>query len=111
MTAPAGCQLIGRWRIIEADLWDCGYLGAPATITIGPDNNGEIAFGTLQAGLDLSYGLSTVHFTWGGCDEMDEVKGDGDTELLLDRDHIRLPQRRRGHPQCNTSDFFNSLLA
>ena len=23
MTAPAGCQLIGRWRIVEADLWDC----------------------------------------------------------------------------------------
>ncbi|UVC19279.1 hypothetical protein [Mesorhizobium onobrychidis] len=32
MTAPAGCQLIGRWRIIEADLWDRGYLnlGGPA---------------------------------------------------------------------------------
>ena len=26
MTAPAGCQLIGRWRIVEADLWDRGYL-------------------------------------------------------------------------------------
>ncbi|MER9884046.1 hypothetical protein [Mesorhizobium sp. M0118] len=53
MTVPAGCQLIGRWRIIEADLWDRGYLnlGGPATIAIGPDNNGEIAFGALQAGL------------------------------------------------------------
>ncbi|ESW77790.1 hypothetical protein NKL07_33485 [Mesorhizobium sp. C280B] len=86
MTAPAGCQLIGRWRIIEADLWDRGYLnlGGPATITIGPDNNGEIAFGALQAGLDLSYGLSIVHFTWGGCDEMDDVTGDGHAELLDD---------------------------
>ncbi|MER8957219.1 hypothetical protein NKH98_32135 [Mesorhizobium sp. M0833] len=76
MTAPAGCQLIGRWRIIEADLWDRGYLnlGGPATITIGPDNNGEIAFGALQAGLDLSYGP--------GCDEMDDVTGDGHAELL-----------------------------
>ncbi|MER9838288.1 hypothetical protein NKJ28_25430 [Mesorhizobium sp. M0145] len=38
MTVPAGCQLIGRWRIIEADLWDRGYLnlGGPATIAIGP---------------------------------------------------------------------------
>ncbi|ESY52319.1 MULTISPECIES: hypothetical protein [unclassified Mesorhizobium] len=42
-------------------------------ITIGGDNNGEIAFGALQAGLDLSYSPSIVHFTWGGCDEMDEV--------------------------------------
>jgi hypothetical protein len=86
MTAPAGCQLIGRWRIIEADLWDRGNLnlGGPATITIGPNNNGEIAFGALQAGLDLSYSPSIVHFTWGGCDEMDEVTGDGHAELLDD---------------------------
>jgi hypothetical protein len=51
MTAPAGCQLIGRWRIVEADIWDRGYLdlGGPATITIGADNHGEIAFGALQA--------------------------------------------------------------
>jgi hypothetical protein len=58
MSAPADCQLIG--------------------------NNGEIAFGALQAGLDLSYGPSMVFFTWGGCDEMDEVSGDGSAELLDD---------------------------
>ncbi|WP_292421875.1 hypothetical protein [Mesorhizobium sp.] len=41
MTAPAGCQLIGRWRIVEADLWDRGYLNLSgrAMITIGGDNN------------------------------------------------------------------------
>lgn len=86
MTAPAGRQLIGRWRIIEADLWDrgCLNLSGPAMITIGGDNNGEIAFGALQAGLDLSYSPSMVHFAWGGCDEMDEVTGDGHAELLDD---------------------------
>jgi hypothetical protein len=86
MTAPTDCQLIGRWRIVEADLWDRGYLnlGGPATITIGADNNGEIAFGALQAGLDLSYSPSMVFFTWAGCDEMDEVTGDGSAELLDD---------------------------
>jgi hypothetical protein len=26
MSAAAGCQLIGRWRIVEADLWDRDYL-------------------------------------------------------------------------------------
>jgi transposase len=82
MTAPAGCRLIGRWRIVEADLWDRDYLdlSEPATITIGADNHGEIAFGALQAGLDLGYGPST----WAGCDEMDEVTGDGHAELLDD---------------------------
>ncbi|MBZ9857184.1 hypothetical protein LB566_25655 [Mesorhizobium sp. CA13] len=86
MTVAAGCQLIGRWRIVEADLWDRSYLdlGGPAMITIGGDNNGEIAFGVLQAGLDLIYSPSMVHFTWAGCDEMDEVTGDGHAELLDD---------------------------
>jgi hypothetical protein len=86
MSAPAGCQLIGRWRIVDADLWDRDYLDldGPAIITIGADNNGEIAFGALQAGLDLSYGPSMVFFRWNGSDEMDEVTGDGSAELLDD---------------------------
>ncbi|MER8996191.1 hypothetical protein [Mesorhizobium sp. M0678] len=63
---------------------DRGYLdlGGPATITIGADNQGETAFGALQAGLDLGYGTSLVFFTWFGFDEMDEVTGDGSAELL-----------------------------
>ncbi len=73
MSAPAGCQLIGRWRIVEADLWDRGYLDLSGTamITIGEDNNGEIAFGALQAGIDLSYSYSMVssHRVY---DELDE---------------------------------------
>ncbi|WP_292592001.1 hypothetical protein [Mesorhizobium sp.] len=86
MTAPAGCQLVGRWRIVEADLWGRDYLDldGPATITIGADNNGEIASGALQAGLDVSYSPSMVFFIWGGRDEMDEVSGDGHAELLDD---------------------------
>ena len=115
MTTPAGCRLIGRWRIVEADLWDRDYLDldGPATITIGADNHGEIAFGAMQATLDLGYSPSMVFFTWVGFDEMDEVSGDGHAELLddgLHRDHIRLSQRRRGHPQGQTRHFFNSLL-
>jgi hypothetical protein len=26
MNASARCQLLGKWRIIEADTWDCDYL-------------------------------------------------------------------------------------
>jgi hypothetical protein len=26
MTEPAACQVVGRWRIVEADLWDRDYL-------------------------------------------------------------------------------------
>ncbi len=86
MTAPAGCQLIGRWRIVEADLWDRDYLDlvAPAMLLIRADGRGEITFGAMQAGLDLEYSRSMVFFTWAGFDEMDEVSGSGSAELLDD---------------------------
>ncbi len=36
MKAPANCSLIGRWRIVEADLWDRAHLDlcGPAMLTI-----------------------------------------------------------------------------
>ncbi|RVJ83250.1 hypothetical protein [Sinorhizobium meliloti] len=84
MSAARNCRLIGRWRIVEADLWSREYLDLvePATITIRANGHGEIAFGAMQADLDLAYGTSMVPFTWAGCDEMDEVSGDGHAELL-----------------------------
>lgn len=86
MSAASNCRLIGRWRIVEADLWDRDYLDLvePATITIGANGHGEIAFGAMQASLDLGYSPSMVSFRWGGSDEMDEVSGDGHAELLDD---------------------------
>mgnify|MGYP006267265037 CR=1 FL=1 len=85
MKAPADCRLVGRWRIVEADLWDRDYLDlcGPATLTITA-RGGEIAFGALQAGLDIEYSRSSIGFTWRGFDEMDEVSGDGSAELLDD---------------------------
>ena len=45
--APANCRLIGRWRIVEADLRDRAYLNlcGPATLTITA--KGRIAFGVM----------------------------------------------------------------
>jgi hypothetical protein len=50
--APADYRLIGRWRIVEAGIRDRAYLNlsGPATLTITAQG-GEIAFGTLEAGL------------------------------------------------------------
>ena len=86
MTAPMGCQLIGRWRIVEADLWDRDYLDLvePAMMAIHGDGHGEIAFGAMQASLELEYARSMVFFTWAGFDEMDNVSGSGSAELLED---------------------------
>ena len=53
-------------------------------MTIGADGHGEIAFGAMQAGLDLEYSRSMVFFTWAGSDERDKVSGSGSAELLDD---------------------------
>lgn len=86
MSAASNCRLIGGWRIVEADLWDRDYLDLvePATITIGTNGHGDIAFGAMQASLDLGYSTYMVFFRWAGNDEMDEVSGDGRAELLDD---------------------------
>jgi hypothetical protein len=83
--APANCRLIGRWRIVEADLWDRAYLDlcGPATLTITPQG-GEVAFGALQAGLEVEYARDSIGFRWAGSDEGDQVEGEGTAELHED---------------------------
>src|ERR1700734_4441546 len=83
---PANCKPVGRWRIVQADIWEPDHLDLcrPAMMTITGHGRGEIAFGALQAGLDIEYSRSSVGFTWEGFDEMDEVSGDGSAEMLDD---------------------------
>ena len=85
MKAPANCRLVGRWRIVEADLWDRDYLDlcGRATLTITADG-GEIAFGAMEARLEVEYARDSIGFRWAGCDEGDEVQGEGTAELLED---------------------------
>ena len=42
MSAAAGCELIGRWRIVESDLWDRDYLDLvePAYMTFAKNGRG-----------------------------------------------------------------------
>ena len=85
MKAPATCRLIGRWRIVEADIWDRAHLNlcGPATLTITAQG-GEIAFGALEAGLEVEYARDSIGFRWTGCDEGNQVEGEGTAELLDD---------------------------
>jgi hypothetical protein len=114
MNAPMGCRLIGRWRIVAADLWerDDLDLSGPAMLDIGADGRGEIAFGALQAGLDLAYGHSDVSFDWEGFDEMDEVRGSvrRTPPRRLVGDRVRVPSRGRCCSQSRPRHFFSSLL-
>ncbi len=83
MTRAVTSQVIGKWRIVEADLWDRDHLNlvAPAHVMFHGDGHGEIAFGALNAGLDCEYSPGIIFFTWEGFDEMEKVRGDGSAEL------------------------------
>ena len=85
MKAPANCRLIGRWRIVEADISDRAYLNicGPATLTIIAQGV-EIAFGALEAGLEVEYARNSIGFRWTGSDEGDQVEGEGTAEVLED---------------------------
>ncbi len=66
MSAAADCELIGRWRIVEADLWDRDYLDLvePAYMTFAKNGRGEFAFGVVNATMELAYGQRIVFFNW-----------------------------------------------
>lgn len=78
--------LLGRWRIVEMELWDTDFLNLvqPAYISFDKQGRGEFAFGAVQASLDCWYGPDSADFTWEGSDEMDPVHGDGVAELQED---------------------------
>jgi len=86
VTGPNTCQIIGRWRIVEADIWDRDHLDLvePAYLKIGDDGWAEFAFGALQAGGEIGYAKTIVFFRWQGFDEGDEIAGDGSAELQDD---------------------------
>jgi hypothetical protein len=79
----ASHPLIGKWRIVKADLWDRDYLDLvePACISFGKGGRGEFAFGAVHGDMELEYSPSMIFFTWAGFDEMDEVSGSGSAEL------------------------------
>jgi hypothetical protein len=78
--------IVEQWRIVEAHLWDRGHLDRvePASLVIRADGHGEIAFGAMQASLDIDHRPHEIGFTRAGFDEMDEVSGSGSAEPLSD---------------------------
>jgi hypothetical protein len=86
VTGPAGCKIIGRWRIVEADIWDRAYLDLvePAHLKISDDGRAEFAFGCVHATAELEYSRTAIFFRWHGFDEGDEISGSGSAELQDD---------------------------
>jgi hypothetical protein len=78
--------LQGKWRIVEAELWDRDYLDLvePAFIVIDDRGGGEMTFGAMTAALDCGSTPNGVDFSWNGADEGDQVCGEGWAELQDD---------------------------
>ena len=83
MSRNTKSALIGKWRIVEMELWDTDYLDLiePAYIRFDPRGAGEFVFGTVTGGLDYSHIGEGADFTWQGNAEMDEASGSGWTKL------------------------------
>jgi hypothetical protein len=83
MTRTARKTLIGKWRIVEMELWDNDFLDLvePAYIRFDRGDLGEFAFGAVTGGLHCRHAGASVEFTWRGHDEMDEASGAGWAKL------------------------------
>ena len=68
---------VGRWRIVEIDVWDKDFLDLVETahLTFKGAADGKIAFGALKGFLDVRYGTrdgsACAEFSWQGNDEND----------------------------------------
>ena len=78
--------LLGKWRIVEMEMWDTELVGMlePAYITFEAKGGGEFVFGAVRGDLDCRYGSDGVRFTWEGFDEMDPASGAGSATLEPD---------------------------
>lgn len=75
--------LVGRWRIVEMDLWnqDDVDLVAPGFIEFQPGHMGSLGFIAVQGGVDWRDaprdGRPGLEFSWEGFDEGDPATGRG----------------------------------
>jgi hypothetical protein len=82
--------LIGRWRIVEMDLWDSDAIDLVATgfIEFARDKTGEFGFVAVRGWMDgrgaERNGRDAVEFSWDGEDEGDRVSGRGWAALVDD---------------------------
>ena len=60
------------------------YLHGPATLRRLPPEAAKSLFGALEGGLEVEYARDSIGFHWAGCEEGDEVEGEGTAELLDD---------------------------
>ena len=83
-------NLVGRWRILEMDLWDRDAieLVGPGYFEFKPGGTGAFGFIAVEGWMDCrpaqAGGLPGVDFTWVGTDDGDDVSGRGAATLQDD---------------------------
>jgi hypothetical protein len=84
-------RIAGRWRITEAEPWDCDALNlvAPAFIAFAEDgSSGSFGFIAVQGEMDCHEverdGRPGMEFSWEGNDECDPASGRGWAVLEMD---------------------------
>jgi hypothetical protein len=76
-------EYLGRWRIVEMEMWDRNYIDlvVPGYILFEENDLGEFQFGTVEGSLDYHIEpyeeKERLEFTWEGSAEMDPVSGRG----------------------------------
>ena len=78
-------QLIGKWQIIEMEMWNKEFINAEVEgyIEFTENGMGEFHFGYVHGFMDCQYigGNISVEFSWEGNDEMDEASGRGSATI------------------------------
>ncbi|MBM4270073.1 MAG: hypothetical protein FJ144_26305 [Deltaproteobacteria bacterium] len=73
--------ILGRWSIVETEMWDREALDlvAPAHITFERDGLGQMELVAVRASIDYRVadraGTRVIELSWAGFDEMDPVSG------------------------------------
>ncbi len=76
-------EYLGRWRIVEMEKWDQGYIDmvVPGYILLEENDSGEFQFGPIFGSMECrieSFGDSErLEFSWDAEDEMDDINGRG----------------------------------
>ena len=79
---------LGKWKIIEMELWDQDFIDAevPGYISFGENGRGEFQFGYVHGYMDCYYleknECNAVEFSWEGNDEMDSAFGRGSATVV-----------------------------
>jgi hypothetical protein len=87
---------VGRWRILEMELWDQDFIAlvGEGHITFDKQNHGVLQFGAVDCYLDCRIekvgDRERIEFTFLGQDEGDEVAGRGWALLEGDKLHGRI---------------------